>query len=149
MKRYLFLIAMILIAISCGNNPQKQKNAKTETETETVVEEYILEPGVTYVTETMKDTDYFGDLKEYNFEFTVYKDGSATCNIIETNPKSRKTMELKYEGSWNEVSKQDRMFLEIVYVIGSQEVTYFVDSSLNVYENKITSKPLKLTRKAE
>lgn len=114
---------------------------------------YILMPGVTYVTESSwNSTDELGGEVSLSMEFTIYKDGSVTGNLIETNLYGRhNTYEHPLEGTWEEVSKHDKRFLKIYLELQAddynKEFTYYIDESLNAYANDINTRPVKLMKK--
>ncbi len=127
------------------------KNTEPEPE-----DEYILKPGVTYITaSSATDTNEFGERVSLNMEFTIYKDGSATGNIIETTEANsygnRNSYNHPVEGKWKKVSKHDKRFLEIKLILEGDEYYnwfyYYVDEEHNAYANDINTKPLQLIEK--
>lgn len=123
---------------------------------ESVEDSYILTPGVTYVTTSSQtSTDEYGGKVSLSMEFTIYKDGSAAGNLIETNSESTYGNNNSYnhpvEGTWREVSKHDKRFLEIQLILEGDEYYnsfyYYIDEDLNAYANDINTHPVKLTIK--
>ena len=119
-------------------------------------DDYILKPGVTYTTESSgTGTDEYGGKVSLSMEFTIYKDGTARGNLIETNSTSSYNNNNSYghpvEGSWEEVSKHDKRYLKIDLVLESEnyynEFTYYIDENLNAYANDINTRPVQLREK--
>lgn len=117
--------------------------------------DYIMKPGVTYVTtSSRKDTDEFG-LKVYlTMEFTIYNDGTASGNLIETDAEGLGTGYTRnhpIEGTWKTVSKHDKRFLKLRLILEGDDYynrfDYYVDEDLNCYANDINTHPVKLRMK--
>ena len=115
-----------------------------------------MDPGVTYVTEVSDTgTDEYGGKVNLSMEFTIYKDGSATGNLIETNSSSTYDNNNSYnhpvEGNWHEVSRHDKRFIKIDLVLDPngyhQRFTYFVDEDHNAYYDNVNNHPIKLRQK--
>lgn len=124
---------------------------------EVVIEpDYIMTPGVTYVTiSPQTNTDGYGGKVNLSMEFTIYKDGTASGNLIETNDEEFYGNSNSYrhpiEGKWREVSKHDKRFVEIKLILEGDEYYnwfyYYVDENLNAYANDINTTPMKLEKK--
>lgn len=119
-------------------------------------DDYILKPGVTYITMSSgTGTDELGGKVSLNMEFTIYKDGTVTGNLIETNSKdsygNNNSYEHPIEGTWVETSKHDKRFLKIDLVLESEdyynEFTYYIDESLKAYANDVNTRPVQLREK--
>lgn len=119
-------------------------------------DDYILTPGVTYITMSSgTGTDVLGGKVSLSMEFTIYKDGTVTGNLIETNAKdsygNNNSYEHPLEGTWAETSKHDKRFLKIDLVLESEdyynEFTYYIDEDLNAYANDLNTRPVKLREK--
>lgn len=121
-----------------------------------VEKNYILTPGVTYVTEASgSGTDEFGGNVSLSMEFTIYKDGSVAGNLIETNSEStygnNHSYEHPLEGTWEEVSRHDKRFLKIDLELEAEGYyklfTYYIDENQNAYANNVNTRPVKLIEK--
>lgn len=119
---------------------------------------YIMIPGVTYVTtQSGADTDIMGGKVSLSMEFTIYKDGTAIGNIIETNSDdyygNENSCSHPVEGAWEEVSKHDKRFVKIFLVLRDDDqnylrgFTYYVDEDLKAYSESPTNKPIQLKQK--
>ena len=137
--------------------PEQESDARmNESTSGHNAKDYFLEPGVTYITESSgAGTDEFEGKVSLSMEFTIYKDGTARGNLIETNSTSsygnNNSYEHPVEGTWKEVSKHDRPYLQIVFVLESDdyynEFTYYIDENLNAYANDINTRPVRLRMK--
>ncbi len=117
---------------------------------------FILIPGVQYITaSSTAGTNEFGLKASLDMEFIIYNDGSATGNLIETTePDSqgnRNSYNHPVEGTWREVSKHDKRFLEIKLILEGDNYYncfyYYIDEDLNAYANDINTRPVKLIEK--
>ena len=175
MKKFYYVLLPFMVAVCSCNNSNKKADVTESKQEQTIEasnevnntaieevkkvseeEKYILKPGVTYVTEVSDTgTDEYGGKVNLSMEFTIYKDGSATGNLIETNSSSTYDNNNSYdhpiEGNWHEVSKHDKRFLKIDLVLDAngyyKRFTYFVDEDHNAYYDNVNNHPIKLRLK--
>lgn len=131
MKKILLLVVLAVVLCSCGSN---------------------LKPGVTYYVDK-KSSSWTGIGNDtYRIEFTIYEDGSVSGKggvLVDGELPSTDCLgAMKLEGTWSEVSKNDKKFIEIDALLdGSEEATMYVDDDLNIYLDGVNSEPVKLQKK--